>query len=163
MSYEKLGFTSGQTLKAEHLNHMEDGIEAVASGLSIKKIAFTDRPSLWEWLQSNWDNAFRCKITLADGSVITNLSVATLFHDTGEISYVQFHDVMLNASYMGTDYFAHTINITNYNTTMDTKTNIRVNKADGTVIGEGSTDYAEIPDEYWSAMGTEVTIYYFDE
>lgn len=25
-SYEKLGFTSGQTLKAEHLNHMEDGI-----------------------------------------------------------------------------------------------------------------------------------------
>ncbi len=26
MSYEKLGFTSGQTLKAEHLNHIEDGI-----------------------------------------------------------------------------------------------------------------------------------------
>ena len=26
MSYEKLGFVSGQTLKAEHLNHMEEGI-----------------------------------------------------------------------------------------------------------------------------------------
>ena len=26
MSYEKLGFTKGQTLKADHLNHMEEGI-----------------------------------------------------------------------------------------------------------------------------------------
>lgn len=26
MSYNKLGFTSGQKLKAEHLNHMEEGI-----------------------------------------------------------------------------------------------------------------------------------------
>lgn len=34
MSYEKLGFTSGQTLKAEHLNHMEDGI-ANAGGAEI--------------------------------------------------------------------------------------------------------------------------------
>lgn len=33
MSYEKLGFTSGQKLKAEHLNHMEEGI-ANAGGVS---------------------------------------------------------------------------------------------------------------------------------
>lgn len=30
MSYEKLGFVSGQKLKAEHLNHMEDGISALS-------------------------------------------------------------------------------------------------------------------------------------
>lgn len=33
MSYSKLGFTSGQTLKAEHLNHIEDGI-ANAGGIA---------------------------------------------------------------------------------------------------------------------------------
>ena len=33
MSYEKLGFTSGQVLKAEHLNHIEDGI-ANAGGVT---------------------------------------------------------------------------------------------------------------------------------
>jgi hypothetical protein len=33
MSYEKLGFVSGQKLKAEHLNHMEEGI-ANAGGVS---------------------------------------------------------------------------------------------------------------------------------
>jgi hypothetical protein len=37
MSYEKLGFTSGQTLKAEHLNYMEDGI-ANAGGASSPKL-----------------------------------------------------------------------------------------------------------------------------
>lgn len=30
MSYEKLGFVSGQTLKAEHLNHMEEGIAKIS-------------------------------------------------------------------------------------------------------------------------------------
>lgn len=30
MSYEKLGFVSGQKLKAEHLNHMEDGIANIS-------------------------------------------------------------------------------------------------------------------------------------
>jgi hypothetical protein len=30
MSYNKLGFTKGQTLKAEHLNHMEEGIANVS-------------------------------------------------------------------------------------------------------------------------------------
>lgn len=42
MSYNKLGFTSGQTLKAEHLNHMEEGI-ANAGGASWDNI--TDKPS----------------------------------------------------------------------------------------------------------------------
>lgn len=35
MSYEKLGFTSGQTLKAEHLNHMEDGIANAGGDIVI--------------------------------------------------------------------------------------------------------------------------------
>ena len=30
MNYEKLGFVSGQTLKAEHLNYIEDAIEALS-------------------------------------------------------------------------------------------------------------------------------------
>lgn len=42
MSYNKLGFTSGQTLKAEHLNHMEEGI-ANAGSTSWGNI--TDKPS----------------------------------------------------------------------------------------------------------------------
>ena len=32
MSYEKQNFVKGQVLKADHLNHMEDGIAAAATG-----------------------------------------------------------------------------------------------------------------------------------
>ena len=36
MSYEKQNFQSGQILKAEHLNHMEDGIEQISEDISVK-------------------------------------------------------------------------------------------------------------------------------
>lgn len=42
MSYNKLGFTSGQTLKAEHLNHMEDGIANAGGVTSWNDL--TDKP-----------------------------------------------------------------------------------------------------------------------
>lgn len=38
MSYIKQGFTSGQTLKADHLNYIEDGIEAISSSAGDKVI-----------------------------------------------------------------------------------------------------------------------------
>ena len=41
MSYEKLGFTKGQILKADHLNHIEEGI-AKASSLSWNDL--TNKP-----------------------------------------------------------------------------------------------------------------------
>ena len=36
MSYNKLGFTKGQVLKAEHLNHIEEGIFNTPKSLVIK-------------------------------------------------------------------------------------------------------------------------------
>lgn len=35
MSYEKLGFEKGQVLKAEHLNHIEDGIANIDNKVII--------------------------------------------------------------------------------------------------------------------------------
>ena len=37
MSYEKQNFVKGQILKADHLNHMEDGIAAAAVGVQGPK------------------------------------------------------------------------------------------------------------------------------
>ena len=34
MSYEKQNFVDGQTLTAAHLNHMEEGIAAAATGVA---------------------------------------------------------------------------------------------------------------------------------
>lgn len=38
MSYKKQNFTDGQVLKAEHLNHIEDGIYSKVRGNGIKAI-----------------------------------------------------------------------------------------------------------------------------
>lgn len=126
----------------------------------IKKAVFTDRPSLWEWIQANWQKAFRAMISTADGLTLTNLSVFSL-PINGTISFVQFHDTVVNASKKTTDFFGHSVRINNIEATMSTKACVRVS-ATGEVIGEGSTDYAQIPDEYWAAMGITVTVYYFE-
>ena len=38
MSYNKIGFVKGQTLKAEHLNHMEEGIASATPVTRVIKI-----------------------------------------------------------------------------------------------------------------------------
>lgn len=45
MSYNKLGFTKGQTLKAEHLNHMEDGIANVSYNDLTDKPFYDETPA----------------------------------------------------------------------------------------------------------------------
>ena len=57
--YVKQNFTSGQILKAEHLNHMEDGIEQLSEGMAQNiidiegygenKILITDANSEAKW------------------------------------------------------------------------------------------------------------------
>lgn len=39
MSYNKLGFTSGQTLKADHLNHMEEGIANAGGNIVVVEVS----------------------------------------------------------------------------------------------------------------------------
>lgn len=60
MSYEKLNFISGQILKAEHLNHMEDGI-LEASGLPEVTTSdagkFLRVSSTGEWVAETISNA----------------------------------------------------------------------------------------------------------
>jgi hypothetical protein len=54
-----------------------------------------------------------------------------------------------------------TIRLTNEHIILMVDAHINI-KPDGSVVGE----YVEgtvIPDEYWSALGNECTIYYFDE
>lgn len=64
MSYEKLGFEKGQVLKAEHLNHMEDGIARASCKTLTVKIPYfifwkehpDADPSGDEWME--FDNSF---------------------------------------------------------------------------------------------------------
>ena len=162
MSYEKLGFTSGQTLKAEHLNHMEDGIEAASSGISIKKVAFTDRPSLWNWLQANytkisnvklWSNVNQC---VDDMIFIGHRNIAN-----GESVPSRFSFYTIYPQQYSTDLELTISRVEVYDNECKIDVYTRYQVVNDTVTSEGQSQ--TVPDEYWSAMGIEVTIYYFDE
>lgn len=58
MSYEKIGFDKFEVLKAEHLNHIEDGIEEISDGLNIlekelENIELEDGKSAYELALEN--------------------------------------------------------------------------------------------------------------
>lgn len=61
MSYEKLGFVSGQTLKAEHLNHMEDGIANSGGVTSWNDLS--DRPFYEEVKMGNVVENYTVEVT----------------------------------------------------------------------------------------------------
>ncbi len=64
MSYNKLGFTSGQTLKAEHLNHMEEGIAnagGVTSWNDLEDKPFEELPPAFD---IQWDGVIGDRFAL---------------------------------------------------------------------------------------------------
>ena len=160
MSYNKLGFTSGQTLKAEHLNHMENGIEAIANNVQIKKIVFTDRPSMYQWLMDNdnYSKVIYCNVISTENEWYVKLLVHRYW--AGTMDNIGFSLVQIN-SFTGDTLVPSSIQITNSDTTYVIDERININN-DGAVVGT----YVEplvIPDEYWPALQIEFTAYYFDE
>ena len=63
-SYEKQNFVRGQILKAEQLNHMEDGIEQLseweANDFINKEVIFTKTNST--------NSGYKCEMTFAEAS-----------------------------------------------------------------------------------------------
>lgn len=160
MSYEKLGFTSGQTLKAEHLNHMENGIEAIANNVQIKKIVFTDRPSMYQWLFDNYNKVIYCNVINSQYPWYAKYMIHAYGYNASTGQFDGFGLVQIN-SFGGHTLVPSTIQITNTDTILTVDEHIDIN-TDNTVTGM-SRESTTIPDEYWSAMGIEGAIYYFDE
>ena len=156
MSYNKLGFTSGQTLKAEHLNHMEDGIESISNNVQIKKIVFTDRPSIYQWLLENYSKVIYINVKSLEYPWFVKYMVHAHYFN----GIVGFGLVQISTNFAAT-LVPSTIILRDNETEMSIDERINVD-SDNTISGI----YVEpvvIPDEYWSVMGIEGTAYYFDE
>lgn len=163
MSYEKQNFVSGQKLKAEHLNHMEDGIEAIASGVTIKKIVFTDRPSLWAWLQANYTKISNVKLWTSVSQCVDDMH----FIGHGNVGENQPERFSFYTIYPQ-NYESNLILTVSRVEVYDSECSIAIYGRfdvvnDVLVDNPAKPQIQAIPDEYWSAMGIEATIYYFDE
>ena len=69
MSYNKLGFTSGQILKAEHLNHMEEGIANAAPMSYIIKLT-EDNFAYMNYTNTYIDNYDEIYDVLTSGGIV---------------------------------------------------------------------------------------------
>lgn len=165
MSYNKLGFTSGQTLKAEHLNHMEDGIEVIANNVQIKKAVFTDRPSLWAWLQANYTKISNVKLWTSVSQCVDDM-IFIGHSDIGMNQPQRFSFYTMTVAPERTneiiDKFVLTFSeVEVYSDMCEIAIYQHIDVLNDEVTKEGQ--HQIIQDELWSVMGIEVTIYYFDE
>lgn len=130
-------------------------------GIKINKIVFTDRPSLWAWMVENarkinsaeiFSNGVPCgtfKVTpFSDEETATLISASfssiyTDIYENGEMT-VDFSTVSVTGS-------GSTLNF------------LKTYNLGETITKVGDTGVMPLPDEYWTATGTEVTIYYYSE
>lgn len=117
-------------------------------GLTIKEITFTDRPSMYAWLQENSQKLLKVAATSPIFAAPLNLSVFDAsIGETNEYSLSTF-------SAWCTEDVVHCscTTITLYGTY--TKFVMGNDGQEG--------DVQEIPDEYWAAIGLEVKVYYLE-
>ena len=171
MSYNKLGFTSGQTLKAEHLNHMENGIEAIANNVQIKKVVFTDRQSVYEFLLENYDKTifidakmngypsvkFIPQIAARNTSIGGSDNWTISGFPLVEVNMFIYDDNAMDLPTIVPSCIYITGDTTRY--LFDPK--IGIDSNDVTVVTSSSVE--EMPDAYWSHLNIEMTAYYFSE
>jgi len=115
-----------------------------SGGLSIKKIEFTDRPSLYEWLNNNVGKVIKLLFSYNQfPAPVTFPIVATLESDH---LYYQFIELLMEQTVM-----------THLTFVVD---------SDITKLWEGKVNdlagETEVPDEYWAAFEVLVTVYYID-
>ena len=167
MGYNKLGFTSGQKLKAEPLNHMEEGIEALANNVQIKKAVFTDRQSVYEFLLENCAKTIYifAKMTGYPLGVKWIPQTACTRDSNGEFSNITSFNLVEVNMFLHDCYVPVVVpscveidaNTTHYR--FDPKIGF---DSDGVEVITAS-QIQELPDDYWSVMNVEMIAYYFSE
>ena len=134
-------------------------------GFTIKKITFTDRPSMWAWLQNNHDKILKAVLSASILPVPSSFMQASSQYDMSTLSSVVFsmlYPYGITANTIG--YRAAYIRIdgTKVEALLNPK-DMDFTKADST--GEFSFSFDDdelttLPDAYWSQMSVSVTLYY---
>lgn len=135
--------------------------EKYLPNIQIKKAVFTDRPSLWEFLQENVEKV-QTFILSANGAK-GFYQIQPFVNDDGVLSKVSLTAIYCFKNDM-TDETHHymniqTIMIDSSETWMNTGTMYFVETLERSTIGQWQT----MPDAAWGLVGAEVTIYYYSE
>lgn len=130
-------------------------------GLVIKTITFTDRPSAWEWIKTNYDKILRLVLSTNQypiPRVYDNFDVGT---DGEKLTEVSFYFIFpFNLDRTDIISFATSclkINENYVEVLMNDKSIMFTNNVSPTIDEDA---LQTLPDEYWQALSAQVTIYY---
>lgn len=130
-----------------------------SSGIQIKKAVFTDRPTLYAWLQSNFKRIQSVMLTMS----VNEVQLIPMAHDnTGSGTTFSFWysegQPLVNA---GTSRFdVRQIDVAVDKLYTGGITSIFV--SDENLTGSDE-EMASVPDEYWTMVALKCTIYYYSE
>lgn len=131
-------------------------------GLSIKSITFTDRPTAWEWLVSNYQKVIKAflSVSLIPMPLVYSVVTATYNTSTNEVSAVFFTAVYPNQiSENQVKYNNIYLKITSTETEAITGENNTVLSETPSIALSGATP-TTLPDSYWANLSGSLTVYY---
>ena len=132
---------------------------AVDGGITIKKIVFTDRPSLWAWMLENGSKVQSVELT-QQGMTAGMFDVRFVYSGTSIIS-ISLSAVFSLFATGGLSLVINTVSVSSSSTMVSLDRKILVD-AEGITI-QSFPSASELSDEYWAALGTQVTVYYYSE
>lgn len=139
-----------------------NGTVVSGGAAEIKTITFTDRPSLWEFLNNNTDNVLQIiyPATLDSNPVYFNC----LYHGDGKIIVNRLF-TRFGTGYDGNFYQGVYLDITSVELTSSECTlwsGVQVNFKDGSYSDSNVPSSTTIADGDWSTLGMQVTVYYYE-
>ena len=140
---------------------IRDVLATIPERFGVQKISFTDRPTAWEWLKSNYQKVI--KATLSANIIPAPIAYQTCcaVQNSEEIASISFS--LVNPLVVINRYAELCIDLFEI-----TGSEVYVNVGSNFVgIGQDYTNstgdgVTELPDEYWAAVSAELTCYYFE-
>lgn len=134
-----------------------------ASGGCVKSITFTDRPSAFEWLSSNYGRCIKAAVTAFDGSTITTHYFSSIQGNLNPQG-IKFTNLMLWEEGTEGDEYSRLIEFCVILTDTEVlyTTSYPQIKFAHNSINLSQSNSTPIPDEYWTQMSVSVTCYYVE-
>ena len=130
-------------------------------GMTIKKITFTDRPKLCEWVKKNCDKVLRCVIgTYGQKATTVYNNITPYYDDDGEIDTVLWSSVFPSAiEKVAVSFQVSVFGVTPYEILMTSypKDIVLINGEPPEIL-DGEMEH--VADEDWKTLSLQVTIYY---
>ena len=160
--------------KAEELATLHEtgqlGGGGSSDGFTIKKITFTDRSSMWAWLQNNHDKILKAVFSAAASPVPITFPLVNASYMSSsstslyDVTFSMLYPYSIGVSSMGFRVMCVCINENEVSTLLNPKDIQFINNGNTTenTFDMDTDELTTLPDAYWGQMSISMTMYYIE-